>query len=294
MNKENKDPDPDYVFFDRNKSHNSAYYKQTPGVCTNTKMELRRILRTTNSPPSSNNNIPENTSNNNLPENSMPVKDRYWVDPRDVLRNYGGHHDLIGEREHIPDLHGERELSPDLLGVGQGEVAGGVDLFEVRDVGHNSLGVGEGGDVLIGVRAGGDDFGARDGGQDFGMRDGGHGDDFGVREGGHDFGVRVGGQDFVVRDTGHGHDYGVREGGVKKKKRKKKNKGTKFDRHKMGNLSRYSHREIEREIDRNSKMFNEKIRVESLKQTLGDPWDGISFDEKKHFALHFYYTHLQV
>jgi len=27
---------------------------------------------------------------------------------------------------------------------------------------------------------------------------------------------------------------------------------------------------------------------------LGNPWDGVSLDEKKQFALHFYYTHLQV
>jgi hypothetical protein len=59
MDKENIDPD--YVYYDRNKSHNSYYYNQTPGVCTNTKMELKSILRTTDA-----NTTNDNTTNNNI------------------------------------------------------------------------------------------------------------------------------------------------------------------------------------------------------------------------------------
>ena len=78
---------------------------------------------------------------------------------------------------------------------------------------------------------------------------------------------------------------------IKKKRRRNKLRGNKK---KAGNLSRYSDREIQRQIDRNNKQFGEKVRAEVLKETLGNPWDGITFDEKKHFARHFYYNHLQV
>ena len=47
MEKENVDPD--YLFYERDKSHNSSFYKKTPGVCTNTREELQAILRNTDS-----------------------------------------------------------------------------------------------------------------------------------------------------------------------------------------------------------------------------------------------------
>ena len=76
-----------------------------------------------------------------------------------------------------------------------------------------------------------------------------------------------------------------RTGGKDNRKRRKQ---------KSGNLSRYSIRETEREKQRNSKIESENNRIDGLKQTLGDPWDTLAFDDKKRFALHFYYIHLQV
>ena len=78
-------------------------------------------------------------------------------------------------------------------------------------------------------------------------------------------------------------------GKVKKKKRKKRFSSKK----KESYLDKYSSREIEREIARNTKRFNEKIQVELLKSALGNPWDEVSLNEKKRFALHFYYSKLQ-
>ena len=69
MEKENSDPD--WEFYRRDKSHASSYYKQTPGVCTNTRQELSQILRTTN------NNQQENDPN--------LYSEKYWLDPSTVL-----------------------------------------------------------------------------------------------------------------------------------------------------------------------------------------------------------------
>ena len=44
-NKKDED-DPDFVYFDRAKSHNNAFYRKTEGVCTNNRMELEKIKRT--------------------------------------------------------------------------------------------------------------------------------------------------------------------------------------------------------------------------------------------------------
>ena len=79
-------------------------------------------------------------------------------------------------------------------------------------------------------------------------------------------------------------------GKVKKRKRKKKFSEGK----KQNNFEKYSSREVEREIARNTKRFNEKIQVELLKSALGNPWDEVFFNEKKRFALHFYFSKLQV
>ena len=78
--------------------------------------------------------------------------------------------------------------------------------------------------------------------------------------------------------------------GGKRSKRRKRYKLNK----KAGNLSRYSEREIMRETERNAKKLSNKIQIESLKTVLGNPWHNISFQDKKVFALHFYYSHLQV
>ena len=42
-----KKKDPDYEYYKWEKSHNSKFYKKTPGVLTTTKEELQCILRTT-------------------------------------------------------------------------------------------------------------------------------------------------------------------------------------------------------------------------------------------------------
>ena len=162
--------DPDYEFYSFEKSHNSAFYKQTPGVCTTTKGELQAILRTTG--PGTG---PTRTNN---PENS------------------------------------EQESG---------------DSLNMLEVSAN----------------------------------------------------------FSERET-----LEMTSGCVKRKKRKNKKKFR--PRKKSGNLSRYSERELEREIARNTKKLNDKIQIEFLRKTLGDPWDSISFHDKKHFALHFYFMKLQV
>ena len=56
--------------------------------------------------------------------------------------------------------------------------------------------------------------------------------------------------------------------GKKRKRKRNKNRGNKK---KAGNLNRFSDRELQREIERNNKQLNEKVRVENLKQTLGNP-----------------------
>ena len=76
-------------------------------------------------------------------------------------------------------------------------------------------------------------------------------------------------------------------------KRSKRGKRYKLNK-KAGNLSRYSEREMMRETERNAKKLSNKIQIESLKTVLGNPWHNISFQDKKGFALHFYYSHLQV
>jgi hypothetical protein len=81
---------------------------------------------------------------------------------------------------------------------------------------------------------------------------------------------------------------------VKMLKRKNPKKKTKVGGKKAKNLSKYSQREQAREIARNSKKLSDKIQIENLKRILGNPWDGVCFDEKKKFGLHFYYSRLQV
>ena len=68
MDKENKDPD--WVFYSRDKSHESSFYGKTSGVCTNTKMELEQILR--------------NTASRNIPHENN-VTENYWANPSQVL-----------------------------------------------------------------------------------------------------------------------------------------------------------------------------------------------------------------
>ena len=51
---------------------------------------------------------------------------------------------------------------------------------------------------------------------------------------------------------------------------------------------------MERETKRNLKAVNEKIRNQSLLETLGNPWDNVTMDEKKHFAIYFYYKDREV
>ena len=271
MNKENRDPD--YVFFDRDKSHNTSHYKKVPGVCTNSKMELNRILRTTASPPMPAPPLPLSNNNNIAPKTSL---DRYWIDPSDVLGGRKSDHALSRpggrRRESTLDLFESDEAADNVIGMG-------VNLLDMGqgEAAHNLLEMGE-------VESARDLFGLRD-------VEAAHN----LFEMGDVEGMMEGEATHSLSGIGAG-DVVVEEGGVKVPKRKRKHRGRKLrgKKKKVGNLSKYSQREVEREIERNSKRFNEKIRIESLKKTLGDPWDGISFDDKKHFALHFFYAHLQV
>jgi hypothetical protein len=168
--------DPDYEFYNFDKSHNSAFYKQTPGVCTTKKDELQAILRTTTTGPGPSplgTNLSQNKSNDSDHESG--------------------------------------------------------DSLNVMDISDH----------------------------------------------------------FLDPETSE-----MTSENVKKKKRKNKKRFR--HRKKSGNLSRYSKRELEREIARNTQKLNDKIQIEFLRKTLGDPWDSISFHDKKHFALHFYFTKLQV
>ena len=210
MDKENYDPDPEWKYYDRDKSHNSSFYGKTPGVCTNTNMELRQILRTTNEKQ----DVQKNVSVRNQSSES------YWISPRKIL---------LGGCESQGKLnHGEPR---------QG-VAG-----------------------MCGTHDEVDEASAMD------------------------YCSELPGQEGYVNDLVHLGGAGL-EGRRRKNRKRKKRK-------KAGNLSRYSEREIQREIERNQKILNEKVRIENLKSCLGNPWDDVSFDEKKKFALHFYYTHLQ-
>ena len=52
--------DPDFKYYNWEKSHNSKFYKKTPGVCTTVKDELQAIFRTTaNGPGHSVTKLPE-------------------------------------------------------------------------------------------------------------------------------------------------------------------------------------------------------------------------------------------
>ena len=83
---------------------------------------------------------------------------------------------------------------------------------------------------------------------------------------------------------------------VKTRKKKTKQKGRIKTAHtkKLGNQSLFSKRQMERETKRNLKAVNEKIRNQSLLETLGNPWDNVTMDEKKHFAIYFYYKDREV
>ena len=207
MNKENFDPDPDWNYYNRDKSHNSSFYGKTPGVCTNTKMELCQILRTTNEN--------EKQGFRNLSVRNQRSKN-YWGSPSKIL---------LGGCE--SENHGEPS---------QGN-AGNCEGQNVED------------------EATAMDFCS-------------------------ELPVQGGFENNLVQGS---------EGLDKRRRKNRKRKKRK----KAGNLSRYSEREIQREIERNQKVLNEKVRIENLKSCLGNPWDEVSFDEKKKFALHFYYTHLQ-
>ena len=220
MEKENSDPD--WEFYRRGKSHASSYYKQTPGVCTNTRQELSQILRTTN--------------NNQQEKNPNLYSEKYWLDPSTVLSD---------RRERGDQVPKGRKDGDDQVVISR------------RD----------GGDQLLTVRMGGDH----------------------LTDAAHEI-QAIYEVDQEMLDLLEDADDNELPG-KKRKRKRNKNRGNKK---KAGNLNRFSDRELQREIERNNKQMNEKVRVENLKQTLGNPWDKITFDEKKQFALHFYYSQLQV
>ena len=132
MDKENYDPDPEWKYYDRDKSHNSSFYGKTPGVCTNTNMELRQILRTTNEKQ----DVQKNVSVRNQSSQS------YWISPRKILLggcesqgklNHGeprqgvagmcGTHDEVDEAsamDYCSELLGREDYENDLVHLGGG------------------------------------------------------------------------------------------------------------------------------------------------------------------------------
>ena len=274
--KENKDPE--YVFFDRDKSHNTSFYKKTPGVCTNTKMELQKIPRTTECPPS----IIMGGKHSVKASTSKMTSGNYWQDPSI----------LLGEEEN--NGNGGEEIS--------GNSWVGVE--------RNQEYMGSSGEMQTGHRGGsrerspGHRGGSRERNPGHRERDGRVGNmgsagefETGHKERDREFNI------VELMDTENSTDLAVTEQGNvdltergSKSHRKRKGKGgnNRGNKKKLGNLSRYSQREIDREIERNAKKTNEQIQIKSMKQILGDPWDAVCFDDKKQFALHFYYTNLQV
>ena len=168
--------DPDFEFYNWDKSHNNKFYKQTPGVCTTSKQELQSILNTT------------------AVGDSTTKKPDHSSKPSENLETQSD------------DQNNIMEVGDELLGLPDNYA--GLKTPEVK---------------------------------------------------------------------------------TNKRKRRKR-----FSAKKPGNLSRLSKRELEREISRNNEKLNNKIKMEWLKGALGNPWDDISFNEKKRFALHFYYSKLQV
>ena len=212
---EKRDKDPDFVYFDRAKSHNTAFYGITQGVCTNTRMELQKIERTTK----------KSSSSNNL----------YWSDPRDILRG----EDFV-ENDHIHLDGTEMETSEaDMLNLvadknkkGE-EIEKLVETRQMEDIESGEIGQDkERAEVEADLREESE-------------------------------------EELVIDKRG--------------RKRKRKFRGSK----KSGNMSRYSQRELERQSERQTKQHDEEIRISNLKVTLGNPWDGVSFDDKKKicFAL---------
>ena len=284
-NKENKDPD--YVFFDREKSHNSSFYNKTPGVCTSTKMELEKILRTTEFPTS-------NLSYSNKSVSASTPKltsDSYWQDPFFLLREEGEKGNVGGgiaadswrgveeNQRYRGKSSGERTGNRggiSEMNAGPNRWEGYTDNSGIEDTGRRDSDGDRRSNVVENMgSAEEDNTGHRDGDREVNIVELMDADDNTSLAA-----ARVGNADFIE--------------GCSKRKRKGKGGNNRGNKKKPGNLSRYSQREIDREIERNSKKSNEKIQIDSLKQILGDPWDAVCFDDKKQFALHFYYTNLQV
>ena len=313
MDKENKDPD--WVFYSRDKSHESSFYGKTPGVCTNTKMELEQILT--------------NTASRNIPHEDN-VTENYWANPSQVLSAGDRERDQLStvrlERDQISTvrLEGDQistvgldrvQLSTGSLERGQlsagvrerdqlstgrwgsyqlSTVSHGRDQLSTGRLERDQLSTGRPErDQLLTVRQGSDQLSTERLQKDQKLLTA-HKNYEMMEEGEAGGEIVHGAQVELAVGLSLSGEGGILSGmgcKIKKKRRRNKLRGNKK---KAGNLSRYSDREIQRQIDRNNKQFSEKVRVEVLKETLGNPWDGITFDEKKHFALHFYYNHLQV
>ena len=254
-NKENKDPD--YVFFDREKSHNKSFYQKTPGVCTNTKMELQKILRTTECPPS----IMMGGKKSVNAATSKMTSGNYWQDPSTLLGEEGNN------------------------GNGGEEISGNSWVGVER----NQEYMGSSGEMQTGHRGGSRERNPGHREEDGRVANIGNAGEFNTGHKERDREINI----VELMDAENSPDLAVTEQGNvdltekgNKSQRKRKGKGgnNRGNKKKLGNLSRYSQREIDRE----------KIQINSMKQILGDPWDAVCFDDKKQFALHFYYTHLQV
>ena len=195
------DPDFEYYNWDK-KSHNSKFYKKTPGVCTTVKDELQAILRTTaNGPGHSVTKLPED------PRGDCRSKSKLQSD---CMNNNRIDDEMINRNKGDGDMKNQMEVDNVSSNVFNGEAP----------------------------------------------------------------------QDILSNST-------------EKKRKRKRRFSEKKKLRKQRNMSKYCAREVQRDIARNTQRFNEKVQTEFLKSALGNPWDDVSFDEKKRFALHFYYCRLQ-
>ena len=211
MDKENIDPD--YVLFDRNKSHNTAFYKNIPGVFTSEKEELSNLLK-----KSKRNSDASETKFSTISQETSSKGDSfdYWNHSLSSLLKES-ERDVVMEEEisEINNIGASFELRADV-----------PENPEIEDLSYQNKKPNESMDV---------------------------------------------------------------------NKRKKSKKGTNVGyKKKKGNQSKKSVREKERDITQNLNLLNEKDKIRNLKEVLGNPWDSLTLEDKKKFALHFYYSHREV
>ena len=221
------------MYFDRAKSHNNAFYRKTEGVCTNNRMELEKIKRTTEVHPSAKNKfLPPSISKN--PSSNH----QYWGNPSNILR---------GEDFGMEDggISGNLDRSENTFFV-QKRRGWNVSLERGEEEGAQNQTVGTGRDdhELMVVESRGD----RELSKNLNMEVSQNQEEIRRED------IRVFGPSGEGNKSVTGEELEERTVSSKRgNKRKKKFRGAK----KKGNLSRYSQREIERQSERNTNQLSE-------------------------------------